>query len=413
MSAVLLLGFAMPTAEVESVFEIDSFPAIQTHRFAWSFAGALRCAFGEVVLASTMPIQNFPVGKKIFFSGGRFEERAFRGIRLPFINILGLKHFTRFFATLILVPNLTRRHKVASIFIHGVHSPFLLFGLAARLFRHNVIVVLTDPPGVEVSTDGMVSRWLKRLDRRSVEWALGRFTGVIALSPGLVERYCGNLPALVVPGIVEDVLAGGSSEVGSERVKGPVFTIAYAGGLHAAYGVDALVAAIHQMERNDIRLVLYGRGDQQLEIEKLAAEDHRIDYKGFVTGPELFRELREADLLINPRPTETFVSHHSFPSKLIEYLAMGRPVLTTRIPGIPLELADKFFFIDDESVKGIQSAILKIQALDSSALESHCRMARRFILLHSGQNAVGEKIRAFLLSVDHKLAKVDRESGGK
>ncbi len=409
MSSALLLGFSMPNVEAESVFEIDSSPAIQTHRFAWSFAGALRCAFEEVVLASTMPIQNFPLGKKIFFPGGRFEEKGFRGIRLPFVNILGLKHLTRTLATFFLVPGLIRKSGIESIFIHGVHSPFLLFGLAACLFRLKVFVILTDPPGVEVGTDGIVSRWLKRLDRRGVEWALRKCTGVIALSRGLIERYCDRLPALVVPGIVEDVLSEESPDLLSDTVTETVFTIAYAGGLHAAYGVDALVAAIHQLDTNDVRLILYGRGDQEQQILKLAEDDHRIEYRGFFTGPNLFRELRQADLLINPRPTATFVAHHSFPSKLIEYLAIGRPVLTTRIPGIPPELADKYFFIDDESINGIQSAILKIKALDASALRAHGRMARRFILSYSDQNAVGEKIRAFMISVDRKVATVGRE----
>ncbi|MEI2421061.1 hypothetical protein V6O07_12375, partial [Arthrospira platensis SPKY2] len=62
---------------------------------------------------------------------------------------------------------------------------------------------------------------------------------------------------------MEDVLSEESPDLLSDTVTETVFTIAYAGGLHAAYGVDALVAAIHQLDTNDVRLILYGRGDQE------------------------------------------------------------------------------------------------------------------------------------------------------
>lgn len=392
-SNVLLLGFTIPDALAQQIFSVDTSPAVQTHKFAWSLARALKSGFAKIILVSSSPIQNFPLGRKLLFRGRGFQEGGIEGSLLGFVNLLVLKHVTRFFACALTVPRMLRVHNIELVFVHGIHTPFLLFGVLTRLFGKKLVVVLTDPPGVERSTDSQLARFLKKVDRWLVTTILKRADAVIALAPELVKSFSVNKPSLVFPGILDSTLARLISNVHqNERRSDRPFTIAYAGGLNAAYGVDRLVDAVLGLNGVDVRLKLFGRGDQEARIRELATTDRRIEYGGFLGNDELIPELLGADLLINPRPTQETFAVMSFPSKLIEYLALAKPVLTTRISSIPDSYKPHFFFIDDESAEGIGVAILELMKLRPEDRETHALRAQRFIEAEASEVAIGEKI---------------------
>jgi glycosyltransferase involved in cell wall biosynthesis len=396
---VLLLGFTVPDAEARGLFSLDSSPAVQTHKFAWSLARALQAAFGGVVLASACPIQNYPLGRKLLFRGSQFEENGIKGALLGFVNLLVLKHLTRFIACLLTLPLLMMRHKVEWMFIHGTHTPFLLSGLLARLFGRKLAVVLTDLPGVILPTDSRLARALKRVDIWVVGGVLARADAVIALAPALVKQFAIRKPSLVIPGILDSTIVAQASKTAIKSIPTKPFMIIYAGSLSSAYGVDRLLDAIQGLDGFDVRIKLFGRGDQEPKIKALVACDARFQYGGFVGNEQLIPELRKADLLINARPTHEAFALMSFPSKLIEYLAMGRPVLTTRIVSIPQSYMPHLYFIDDESPEGIRRAILGVMATPPIERESRAAHAQKFICAESSEMATGHQIAQLIRSI--------------
>ncbi|MGO4606562.1 glycosyltransferase [Variovorax sp. 2RAF20] len=403
---VLLLGFTIPEEVARQLFELDPFPAVQTHKFAWSLARALKIGFNELKLASACPVQSYPLVKKIIFRGRAFQFEGFEGTLLGFLNILAIKHFTRFMACLINVLPLIWRGRTDWIVVHGIHSPFLLFGNLARLLGCKFAVVLTDPPGVILGTDRLITRYLKQIDA----WLLGRLlrraNAVIALAPDLANQLAPKKPALIFPGILNSRFSSllNESSVEKQEQKLPdaerPFVFLYAGGLHAAYGVDRLIDAVAGLEHHLVQLRLFGRGDQEDRIRKLARTDPRFFYGGFVGAEELLPELRAADLLVNPRPTTEKFSQMSFPSKLIEYLAIGRPVLTTRIKSIPIAFGDCFLFIEDESSEGIRAALMHAIHMTPADRERVSAFGCDFVKTEVSENAIGRKIANFIQSVD-------------
>lgn len=66
-------------------------------------------------------------------------------------------------------------------------------------------------------------------------------------------------------------------------------------------------------------------------------KDGRVRSLGFLDQTSLrSAQMNAIGLLITRDPNEDYV-RYSFPSKLIEYMATGTPVITTRLPGIPEE----------------------------------------------------------------------------
>lgn len=400
---VLWLGFAVPDSIARELFALDPLPAIQTHKFGWSFARALRRSFGEVTLASSCPVQNYPLTRRLVFYGSGFTFQGMSGRLLGFVNLMLLKHLTRLTACIITVAPLVRRKSIDWIFIHGVHTPYLIFGLLSRLAGCRIAVVLTDPPGVVLPTDGRVARLMKGVDAWLVKKILSCANAVIALAPDLVRQLAPERPSLVFPGILESTLdSGGVMPFDRKRASLDTkpFTIVYAGGLTKSYGVDRLIDAILSFDaRIAVQLRLFGRGDQEERARQLAASDSRIYYGGFVDTESLLPELFDADLLINPRPNNELFSSLSFPSKLIEYLATGRPVLTTRIVSIPDPLKPYYYFINDESPHGIRLAIESVMQVPVSERTSRALAAQKYVRTQLSEEATGRRIADFLLSL--------------
>lgn len=389
----------MPDEIARPLFAMDPIPAIQTHKFGWSFARALQQAFGDVTLVSACPVQNFPLVRRLMFRGGTFASHGMRGVILGFVNVLLLKHLTRLMACFVTAFPLIKRERIDWIFIHGLHTPYLVFGLLSRLFGCRMAVVLTDPPGVVLVTDEGIARLMKMVDAWLIKKILGCADAVLALAPDLASTLAPGRPALVFPGILESTLDdyGGPVDCAASATASRPFTIVYAGGLSQAYGVDRLVEAVLKLQPEvSVCLKLYGRGDQEEKIRLLAAENPRFIYGGFVNPETLLPEMSAADLLINPRPTDALFSAQSFPSKLIEYLSTGRPVLTTRIPSIPEGLKRHFFYIDDESSIGIRDSILMLMGLRAIDRAAHAMAAQKYVRTNFSEAMTGKRIAVFI-----------------
>lgn len=137
-----------------------------------------------------------------------------------------------------------------------------------------------------------------------------------------------------------------------------------AGLLEPEYGVDDLVRAFHNIKMDDIRLHLYGRGSSVNIIKDYASKDSRICFFGEVLNQQILDEERKVTLLVNPRKLEGEWVKYSFPSKNIEYMASGTPLLAYYLPCIPQEYADKFFVIDPENLEESLKNILSLKRED-------------------------------------------------
>jgi glycosyltransferase involved in cell wall biosynthesis len=89
---------------------------------------------------------------------------------------------------------------------------------------------------------------------------------------------------------------------------------------------------------------------------------------------------KRATVLVNPRmPTDDF-TRYSFPSKTMEYMASGRPVLMHALPGMPEEYLPHFVQPATTDVKGLASAMEDMSGWEASRLVAFGVKARNFVL---------------------------------
>ena len=154
----------------------------------------------------------------------------------------------------------------------------------------------------------------------------------------------------------------------------------YAGGVSRQYGLANLVEGFRMADVENAQLKIYGPGDYVEELQEIAKEDRRIFYGGMLLNTQIVEEEQKATLLVNPRPTDEEYVKYSFPSKTMEYMASGTPVLTTVLPGMPKEYYPYVYLLEDETAEGIAAKLKQVLLQSDGALFEKGCAARSFVL---------------------------------
>lgn len=198
------------------------------------------------------------------------------------------------------------------------------------------------------------------------------------------------------------VILEGHSDIAMERQEPSLARKAsprvcmYAGGVSKQYGLENLVKGFRKADLPDARLEIYGPGDYVQELSQIAAEDSRIFYGGMLLNAEIVEREMAATLLVNPRPTGEEYVKYSFPSKTMEYMSTGTPVLTTVLPGMPKEYHPYVYLLEEETADAIAEKLGQIFAQPAEALFEKGMAAREFILKEKNNVKQAGKILAML-----------------
>ena len=113
---------------------------------------------------------------------------------------------------------------------------------------------------------------------------------------------------------------------------------------------------------------------------------------GGAPNSEIVKAELKATLLVNPRPTNEDYTKYSFPSKNMEYMASGTPVLTTKLPGMPKEYNDFVYLIDEETTYGICKVLKEVLTLSSEQLHRKGTEAKAFVMEQKNNCVQAKKV---------------------
>jgi glycosyltransferase involved in cell wall biosynthesis len=389
---ITYLGFALTDKLQEELIKLDSAPHFATFNFSWSLIRSLQKISDKVSIISSHEVRNYPGVKKIVFFSDKFYWNGFEIIILGFINIIVLKHLTKLFQ--LFRSRLIYRFVCRSdlLVVHGSHTPYLIYANIMKIFGKRILLVLTDEHGFVVSSDGFLGVIFRKIDYFIMRCLVGRFDAYVCLSSRFVKTFkLRNV--LLVPGIVPiDTLKMPHCDL--PKIFNSSFHIVYAGNINNINGIDLLLSAIKEIKNTSLTLSIFGKGemvDRVLDYQKL---DPRVSYKGVVDRNLLLVEFSKANLLVNPRPGKSIINEYSFPSKLIEFLSTGTPVLTAKAVNIPFEIESCFLYFEEDSYTSLASAIEYAISMHGNELENFgTRAAVKVAELYS-EKSLGENIRA-------------------
>lgn len=264
-----------------------------------------------------------------------------------------------------------------------------LFG---SFFNIKVVGIMTDMPGL---MKGAKQNLLGKIIKAINLYILKKFDAYIFLTEAMnnvINKK--HRPYIVMEGLV-DV----NMQMADREPETDVRNIIYAGGCYEEYGVKTLIEAVRSLPLKDIKLTIYGRGPMVKDMPKYEALDSRFHYKGIRPNNEVVQEELKAWLLVNPRPTHEEFTKYSFPSKNMEYMVSGTPLLTTALPGMPVEYYDKVFICYNETVEGFASALNDILSKSTEQLNEIGIRAKNFVLKEKNNIIQARRIITLISSI--------------
>lgn len=347
-------------------------------------------------ILTSAPI-NHKMCKKIFWKGKSEKEEGVQYNYCFMINLPIIKFISLFFSSFVqTIKWMIKNKKNKKVIIYDAFCPIIanVAALVGKMFGAQVIGMYTDVPmcmSDNLEKTSSVKSKLKsiynKIEKKSNESA----KGYILLTEQMNEVVNPqSKPYIVVEGVADSKLID-NIEL---KDKYSEFTLLYAGGLYKKFGIKYLVDAVKQID--DVKLILYGYGEMEEELKYISREYKNIEYRGSAPNNEVVKEEKKSTVLINPRFSNETYTKYSFPSKNMEYMASGTPILTTKLSGMPKEYDEYVFFIEEETVEGLKFVINKLKSIKREELYHKGILAKDFVLKSKNNQVQAKKIVDFI-----------------
>lgn len=328
----------------------------------------------------------------MYFSGFQNMNDDNSGYKYyAFNNIYGYRNISRFRAAKRgLRDFISVDDEKKLIIVYTPHTPFIQAANWAK--RKDPIIkicmVVPDLPQYMDLSESLspIYKFLKSIDLKQFAKENKTVDSYILLTEQMADALnVGDRPYRVVEGIYE-----ATNGVSNKRVG--IKTIVYTGKLNLAFGATNLVKAFHSIQNANIRLVICGSGEAKNEIAQIAAKDSRIDFKGQVTSDEARKCILDGDILVNPRPNDSIYTKYSFPSKIIDYLATGNPVIAFELDGMPKIYKDFIYYIPENNIESIAKTIQRVINADPKEIQVRTNKALQYINYKLSKEEVAKSI---------------------
>lgn len=286
-----------------------------------------------------------------------------REVSLGCINVVGIKDYSLARnivkeLRVLLKSGVIRKSDSANIFFSdaGFYSAISSRKIRRLLPNAKIVFNVQDVPGFEIVSKSRIKRLLKKfLYCRFKQFCARYVDGYVFLSKFMEEVLpIDRKKSIVIPGLCS---------VAPFSMKFNPHQICYAGVIDDKYlSTDLLIKSfrIAKSVYPDAKLVVCGPGKSDLLFKSL--EVGSIEYLGNLSPEDALAVQQDSGVLINLRKnTKEF--RYSFPSKLTNYLSLGRPIIQSNLDSIPNYIKDALIIVDDLTVEKVAAAMVKCMAL--------------------------------------------------
>lgn len=366
----------------KKLFENTEFkPGQQVQKYHRLFAKGFELNGNDVEMITALPLTKNTYNRKFF----RRECEVADGLKyfyLSIINIPILKHISVVWQTMFNIVKHADKERQTIIICDILNQSVALGGvLASKILRCKCIGIVTDLPD-------MLAIDRKSLGTRFNNWMLEKYTDYIFLTEEMNDRINKeSKPYIVLEGHVDSNIGNGHVEKKYNK-----FVCLYAGALSKKYGLHYLVEGFLMAQLENAELHLYGDGDYVPELQEICRTSTTVKYFGVKLNDYVVKEQKKATLLVNPRPTNEEFTKYSFPSKNMEYMLSGTPVLTTCLPGMPKDYYPYVYLIDKENSEGFAAKLRELYEISREELEQKGKKARMFVLNYKNNKVQAGKV---------------------
>lgn len=268
------------------------------------------------------------------------------------------------------VHGLLRRFRPDVVHLHHVDYALMYYVLLRPLFRFRLVVTGHGPEVLALAgTRGSCSQ------RRLFATLIRSCEVRTCIAPEIVAamEHLGEAPTFYIPNGID--LSYWQPTIPRPRVAGRVVCVAR---LSSEKGLDVLMHALSfvRNEMPNVSCLIIGGGAERRALEELVDEQglrEVVRLVGLQSKERIRAYLAEASLFVLPSRVE------GAPLAILEAMAMGLPVVATRVGGVPSLLDDgvEGFLVAPEDPAALAQALLKVLRLDRCAEVMGDRARRR------------------------------------
>jgi glycosyltransferase involved in cell wall biosynthesis len=274
----------------------------------------------------------------------RVPFRRYRGGKLAYVGQYSAFILISF--AYLTIRSLRKRYDF--VHVHNMPDVLVFAAAVAKARGSKVILDLHDPMPELMQTifklppESLSVRALKTMEKKSIAFSDLVLTVNIACQNLYSARSCQRDKIRVVLNSPDDYIfrfrpanLNGSNSENREKP----FTVLYHGSLVARNGLDLAVEALETVRRSipAIKLVICGETSPFLEaVMQMARErqlENNIDYLGAQNLNGIVKAITACDLGIIPNQKNIFTEINT-PTRIFEYLALGKPVIAPRTKAI-------------------------------------------------------------------------------
>lgn len=289
--------------------------------------------------------------------------------------------------------SIVNRNQKKSVVV--LNSPFgiCLILLLQRLLTNTKVYSLTiDTPFIKEnkfdSVFGIYNKFFFKLGHK----LLKRFNGVILLNNNVKKVLGLQCPIHETRiGIDNNLIVNHSFDKSKEK-----FVVVFAGTLMKWKGIDLLLEAFTRLEKSKYELIVCGDGPLRSVVEDYAKNYSNISYLGRVSDETLAYQMSSSSLLVNITIVENENEQFGFPSKLVYYLASGRPVLSNIFLGLPSDLKNHMYVLDSIDPRSIAKSMEDIRIKPVDELIEKGNSAKTYVLDNYNYTRIVSDLLSFL-----------------
>lgn len=264
------------------------------------------------------------------------------------------------------------------VYVNSPPDAFTLAAWPAKLARIPVILDIHDPMPELLASKGDRTTLFEKALLAQERWGARFADACITVHEplrDLLQRRVGPIPMTIVMNVPDGAGLAPLEWDGSTR------TIVYTGTVAARYGVPELVEAVAVLkdEIHGLRLRIIGEGEDldeiRAQVHRLAIEDE-VEFLGRIPWAEVRDAQADAWLGVNvPRPD--VLGSLSFSNKIVEWVAMGLPVIASRTPTLLRYFPDgTLFYVEGGSVDSLVDGIRGLHLTGPDPVAAQVRRAQ-------------------------------------
>lgn len=323
----------------------------------------------------------------------------FPTIDISFFNISYIKHICIYKKLISILERIISPEEETTIICYDLYWPFIkACSKLKQSHKIKIVSIVPDIPELTGSPNTFLYKIYSWLPHNNVYDFIHNIDGFVLLTESMKEVLkIESKPYIIIEGIYDKSYASqsDSAEIYFDKDK---FNILYSGALNKRNGLEDLIESVTKMTNipKEICLHICGAGELSQYIIEKSATNPQIKFWGQISRDKVLEMQRQASLLINPRKSDEEFAKYSFPSKTMEYMASGTPVLMYRLNTLPIEYEPYLFFVDSS---GLEVSIERIMNTTNDKRGEIGSSARDFILREKNETTQAARLLNFVNNI--------------